>query len=155
VRSLTRTSFTWGSVRPEEPGMHNLASVKVRHAKCFLPEDRQKMFAIIESSFGDLESFDETLRDVYRKNAKCSFEAAATLAPPSPSTHSSGRPSQAGSKRVSSRTREHHTRGADDNPCLSCTSSTDVSTVSAAAEGEGDPTAQHVVDVLQVEVRAE
>ena len=40
-------------------------SFKGEEAECFLPEDRHKLLAVIEASFGDFRKFDALVRGVF------------------------------------------------------------------------------------------
>ena len=42
-------------------------------AECFMPEDRHKLLAVIEASFGDFSMFDQLVRDVFKENLRDSL----------------------------------------------------------------------------------
>ena len=50
-------------------------SFKGEEAECFLPEDRHKLLAVIEASFGDFSKFDALVRGVFVERTNAAAEA--------------------------------------------------------------------------------
>ena len=50
-----------------EGARSKLATFDAAKARCFLPRDRQRMLAVIESAFGDLRPFNQVVRGILRE----------------------------------------------------------------------------------------